>query len=141
LRRAAARGHARAARRLLRGRALRRRRGDRAEPRARARAGRGRRRHARAGMSALETRALDHCLACGARSLARVAMRYEWQGARFPAVRCRRCGMLFLSLQPAGATLASMYAAEYFDRDFRCGRSDAVAVDEAAFRAENDGLL
>src|ERR1043166_5951930 len=34
-----------------------------------------------------------------------------------------------------------MYSAEYFDRDFRCGRSDATSTDEAAFRAENDGLL
>ena len=92
-------------------------------------------------MSALETRALDHCLACGSRALARVAMRYEWQGGRFPAARCRRCGMLFLSVQPAGATLSRMYSAEYFDRDFRCGRSDATSTDEAAFRAENDGLL
>src|ERR1043166_181604 len=111
-----------------------------AEPRARSRPGGGRR-HARAGMSALETRALDHCLACGSRALARVAMRYEWQGGRFPAARCRRCGMLFLSVQPAGATLSRMYSAEYFDRDFRCGRSDATSTDEAAFRAENDGLL
>ena len=92
-------------------------------------------------MSALETRALDHCLACGARALARVAMRYEWQGGHFPAARCRRCGMLFLRVQPAGATLARMYSGEYFDRDFRCGRSDATSTDEAAFRAENDGLL
>ena len=92
-------------------------------------------------MSALETRALDHCLACGSTALARVAMCYEWQGGRFPAARCRKCSMLFLRVQPAGATLARMYSAEYFDQDFRCGRSDARATNEAAFRAENDGLL
>jgi SAM-dependent methyltransferase len=49
--------------------------------------------------------------------------------------------MLFLRIQPAGATLARMYSAEYFATDFRCGRSDAPASDEQAFRAENDGLL
>jgi SAM-dependent methyltransferase len=34
-----------------------------------------------------------------------------------------------------------MYAAEYFEQDFRCGRSEARSTDEAAFRVENDGLL
>jgi 2-polyprenyl-3-methyl-5-hydroxy-6-metoxy-1,4-benzoquinol methylase len=92
-------------------------------------------------MSAPETRALDQCLACGSKRLARVAMRYDWLGTSFPAARCRDCGMLFLRIQPAGATLARMYSAEYFEQDFRCGRSDAGATDEAAFRAENDGLL
>ena len=92
-------------------------------------------------MSALETRTLEHCLACGSKALARVAMRYEWQGTSFPAARCRMCGMLFLSVQPTGATLSRMYSAEYFEQDFRCGRSDANSTDEAAFRAENDGLL
>jgi 2-polyprenyl-3-methyl-5-hydroxy-6-metoxy-1,4-benzoquinol methylase len=92
-------------------------------------------------MSALETRALDHCLACGSRRLARAGMRYEWEGGRFPATRCRGCGMIFLAVQPVGRTLARMYSAGYYERDFRCGRSDAGAGDEAAFRAENDGLL
>lgn len=92
-------------------------------------------------MSALETRALDHCLACGSRRLARVPLRYDWQGGRFPLARCRGCGMQFLRVQPVGETLASMYSAEYFEQDFRCGRSDARPTDEVAFRAENDGLL
>ena len=92
-------------------------------------------------MSALDTRTLDHCLACGSGELSRAAMRYEWQGARFPAARCASCGMLFLRLQPVGATLASMYSAEYFEQDFRCGRSEARSTDEDAFRQENDGLL
>ena len=92
-------------------------------------------------MSALATRPLDLCLACGSRALAHVAMRYEWRGGRFPAARCRNCGMIFLRVQPVGETLASMYSAEYFEQDFRCGRSEARSTDEAAFRAENDGLL
>ena len=92
-------------------------------------------------MSALETRQLDHCLACGSRALSRAAMRYEWQGGAFPAARCSACGMLFLRVQPVGGTLARMYSAEYFEQDFRCGRSDARSTDESAFRPENDGLL
>ncbi len=92
-------------------------------------------------MSRPETRTLDHCLACDSRRLARAAMRYEWQGGRYPTARCRDCGMLFLRVQPVGETLARMYSAEYFEKDFRCGRSDARSADESAFRAENDGLL
>ena len=92
-------------------------------------------------MTAFETRALDHCLACGSRSLAGVAMGYEWQGTRFPLARCRECGMLFLRLQPTGASLTRMYSAEYFEQDFRCGRSDARSTDEAAFLQENNSLL
>lgn len=92
-------------------------------------------------MTALETRTLEQCLACGSRQIEPAAMRYEWQGASFPAAECRECGMLFLRVQPAGETLARMYSAEYFAQDFRCGRSDAPSTDEAAFRAENDGLL
>ena len=92
-------------------------------------------------MSALETRSLDSCLACGSRQIAPAAMRYEWQGGQFPAGYCAACGMLFLRVQPAGETLARMYSAEYFEQDFRCGRSEARSTDEAAFRGENDGLL
>lgn len=92
-------------------------------------------------MSVLATRTLDACLACGGTSLAPVAMHYEWEGGRFPAARCRSCGMIFLRVQPVGETLARMYAKEYFETDFRCGRSAASSTDEAAFRSENDGLL
>jgi 2-polyprenyl-3-methyl-5-hydroxy-6-metoxy-1,4-benzoquinol methylase len=92
-------------------------------------------------MTAVETRTLEHCLACGSRSIASAAMRYEWQGTRFPAAECRDCGMLFLRVQPVGESLARMYSAEYFAEDFRCGRIDAHSTDESAFRAENDGLL
>jgi len=92
-------------------------------------------------MSAPATRTLDRCLACGGKALAPLALRYEWEGAAFPAAECRACGMRFLRVQPAAATLARMYSTEYFEADFRCGRSAAPSRDEAAFRAENTGLL
>ncbi|HTR97402.1 MAG TPA: class I SAM-dependent methyltransferase [Candidatus Acidoferrales bacterium] len=92
-------------------------------------------------MSGPGTRTLDRCLACGNANLAHLALRYDWEGTRFPAARCARCGMRFLRVQPVGASLARMYSAEYFIRDFRCGRSDATSFDEAAARAENAGLL
>jgi SAM-dependent methyltransferase len=88
-----------------------------------------------------QTRTLDHCLACGGRDLARLPMRYEYRDTAFPAARCRGCGMRFLRVQPEGESLASMYAAEYFEQDFRCGRSDANAFDAAAFAEENRGLV
>jgi SAM-dependent methyltransferase len=68
-------------------------------------------------------------------------MRYDWEGAAYPAATCRACGMRFLAVQPAGETLERMYGPAYFQTDFRCGRSLVHAFDEAAFRAENAGLL
>lgn len=90
--------------------------------------------------SPLPTRTLDRCLACGGTRVAPLGMRYRFRGA-FPAARCRTCGMRFLSVQPAGEGLASLYDASYFQRDFRCGRSAADSFDEAAFRDENRALL
>jgi len=92
-------------------------------------------------VAAPATRTLDCCLACGGTRLAPLAMRYEWQGAAFPAAECGTCGMRFLRVQPVGGTLARMYSAEYFETDFRCGRSEQHSFDEDAFRAENAGLL
>lgn len=87
------------------------------------------------------TRTLDRCLGCGGTRIAPLAMRYEWQGTSFPAAECAACGLRFLAVQPVGETLARMYSAEYFQTDFRCGRSDTHSFDEAAFRSENAGLL
>lgn len=90
----------------------------------------------------MTTRTLERCLVCGhGGPFAPLAMRYEWQGTTFPAAECPRCAMRFLRVQPAGESLAAMYSAEYFETDFRCGRSERHSFDEAAFRAENAGLL
>ncbi len=88
----------------------------------------------------LATRTLDRCLACGGADLASLPLRYEFRGS-FPLAECRACGMRFLRVQPVGDSLAELYSPEYFQRDFRCGRSDAAYFDESAFRAENQGLL
>ena len=87
------------------------------------------------------TRTLDHCLACGSRAIARLPMRYEFGDQLFPAAECDTCGMLFLSVQPTGVSLASLYSAEYFAGDFRCGRSEAHSFDASAFGEENRGLV
>ena len=92
------------------------------------------------GAAALETRTLDRCLACGGTRLRALAMRYEFHGS-FPAAECLGCGMRFLRVQPAGESLARLYSAEYFQSDFRCGRSAADSFSEEAFREENRGLL
>lgn len=94
-----------------------------------------------AGATAPQTRSLGICLACGCKCPKPLAMRYEWNGLSFPAFECPACGMRGLRVQPVGETLARMYSAEYFQTDFRCGRSDTVSSDEAAFRPENDRLL
>ncbi len=92
------------------------------------------------GPGPLATRSLDHCLGCGSARLVPLPLRYEFRGA-FPLVECRDCGLRFLAVQPRGESLAELYAPEYFERDFRCGRSTSAYFTEAAFRAENDSLL
>jgi SAM-dependent methyltransferase len=87
------------------------------------------------------TRTLDHCLACGGRDLTRLPMRYEYRDISIPVAQCRTCGMRFLQIQPEGESLASMYGAEYFEQDYRCGRSEAHSFDEAAFHDEHRGLV
>ncbi len=88
----------------------------------------------------LATRTLNRCLACGGARFAPLPLRYEFRGA-FPLAECRDCGMRFLRVQPASEALAELYSSGYFERDFRCGRSDSGYFDEDAFRAENAGLL
>ena len=88
----------------------------------------------------LPVRTLDHCLSCGSKALCDLALVYEFHG-RFPLSECRACGLRFLRVQPTAAGLARLYSAEYFDRDFRCGRSAVAYDDEAAFRDENAALL
>lgn len=90
----------------------------------------------------MKTRTLARCLACGHEGGFRpLAMKYLWDGVEFPAAECPACAMRFLRVQPEGESLAALYSAEYFETDFRCGRSDTHSFDEASFRAENDGLL
>jgi SAM-dependent methyltransferase len=88
----------------------------------------------------LPHRSLDRCLSCGNTRLARLPLRYEFRGS-YPLVECAACGLRFLAVQPAGAGLAELYGASYFERDFRCGRSAGDSFREEAFRDENRGLL
>ncbi len=88
----------------------------------------------------LPVRTLERCLACGSGRLRDLALVYAFRG-RFPAAECRDCGMRFLRVQPTREGLAELYSSTYFERDFRCGRSDSDYFAEDAFRAENAGLL
>ncbi len=83
---------------------------------------------------------LERCLSCGGTRLAPLALRYEFRGS-FPLVACASCGLRFLAVQPAPDSLAELYSAEYFERDFRCGRSATAVYDEAMYREEDRGLL
>lgn len=87
------------------------------------------------------TRTLDRCLVCGAADLARMPFRYEFADTRFPGCRCRRCGMIFLSVQPTGAFLESLYTEQYFEQDYRCGRVAGLGFEASSFVDENRGLL
>jgi SAM-dependent methyltransferase len=88
----------------------------------------------------LPVRTLDSCVACGGERLRPLPLVYEFRGS-FPLVECDDCGLRFLRVQPAGEGLAALYSADYFESDFRCGRSDVAYASEEAFAAENDGLL
>lgn len=92
------------------------------------------------GLTPLLTRTLDHCPACTSVRLMALPLHYEHRG-RFPLAECRDCRLRFLSVQPAPEALAELYGTGYFERDFRCGRSDSGYFSEEAFRAENRGLL
>ena len=92
------------------------------------------------GHAPILVRALDSCVACGGDALRPLPLVYEFRG-RFPLVECDDCGLRFLRVQPAAEGLASLYDSGYFQRDYRCGRSDVAYASEEAFRAENDGLL
>ena len=83
---------------------------------------------------------LDHCLACGSDRIGRLPLRYEFRGS-FPAAVCRACGMRFVRVQPAAEALRELYGSGYFQRDFRCGRSESEYFCEDAFRTENEDLL
>jgi SAM-dependent methyltransferase len=93
------------------------------------------------GRDPIRTRTLDRCLACGGSELKPLAFRYRHRGATFPLVECRICGMRFLGVQPSPEALPELYDAAYFQDDYRCGRAATGAFDEAAYRAEDDGLL
>jgi SAM-dependent methyltransferase len=88
----------------------------------------------------LATRTLAACVSCGGRELRALPLAYEFRG-RFPLVECAGCGLRFLGVQPVGESLAGLYSAEYFERDFRCGRSAVAYASGEAFRAENESLL
>ncbi len=92
------------------------------------------------GPAPLATRALASCVSCGGRDFRALPVRYEFRGS-FPLVECSGCGLRFLAVQPAGESLAGLYSAEYFESDFRCGRSAVAYASGEAFRAENDALL
>jgi SAM-dependent methyltransferase len=88
----------------------------------------------------LPVRTLDSCVACGGTTLRPLPLVYEFHGS-FPLVECDDCGLRFLRVQPTGEGLSALYSADYFESDFRCGRSDVAYASEEAFAAENDGLL
>jgi 2-polyprenyl-3-methyl-5-hydroxy-6-metoxy-1,4-benzoquinol methylase len=92
------------------------------------------------GATTLETRTLDRCLACGSTRLDPLAMRYEFHGS-FPAAECTDCGMRFLRVQPTVDSLARLYSAEYFESEFRSGRTEVSSFAEDAFHDENRSLL
>jgi hypothetical protein len=62
------------------------------------------------------------CPSCGGRTFRDLPFAYEYQGATFPGGECTNCGLRGLTVQPAPAEFAAMYARGYFaGGDVRCG--------------------
>ena len=75
-------------------------------------------------MTSFPFRDLDACLLCASRDLRPQPFAYEFEGVRFPGVKCGRCGFVFLRRQPVGEGFARMYDAKYFESDYHCGHED-----------------
>jgi len=54
------------------------------------------------------------CVACGGTDFARAPFHYVWEGRRFEAWRCRRCGLTTIEPKPNDEELTRLYAADYF---------------------------
>lgn len=48
---------------------------------------------------------------------------YRFNGRWLQAVACSVCGLIFLHPRPSDSEVQSLYSAEYFSGDFRCGHS------------------
>ncbi|MDI6807410.1 MAG: class I SAM-dependent methyltransferase [Candidatus Eisenbacteria bacterium] len=77
------------------------------------------------------------CPLCSSEILKNLPFEYLYLSKRFPAVKCRRCGVAFLSRKPKEAELEIMYGKSYFDGDFRCGHSGEYFGSEIHMRAGN----
>jgi len=71
---------------------------------------------------------ITQCPLCGSGELTRLPFEYWYQFERYPASKCRACGLVFLSVQPDRETLNEMYDADYFESDFRCGSEPAAGL-------------
>jgi 2-polyprenyl-3-methyl-5-hydroxy-6-metoxy-1,4-benzoquinol methylase len=77
------------------------------------------------------------CPLCRSEVLKNLPFEYLYLSKRFPAVRCKRCGVAFLSRAPDESDLESMYGKSYFDGDFRCGHSGEYFAGENQMKAGN----
>lgn len=75
-------------------------------------------------LPAFSTRELIHCPLCGSSDLPTARFTYFFNGVNYPAVRCARCGLTFLSRQPTDESLLRLYDADYFNMDYHCGHDE-----------------
>jgi SAM-dependent methyltransferase len=81
------------------------------------------------------------CPLCASAHLCDIPFGYRFEGGWLQAVRCRTCGIIFLSPQPNAQQLTSLYSREYFEGDFRCGH-EGTYFNEATLKGLVDrGLL
>ena len=81
------------------------------------------------------------CPVCVSRSLREVPFGYRFEGEWLQALRCRACGIIFISPQPTAEQLSSLYGRNYFDGDFRCGHEGTYFSEETLKELVDRGLL
>ncbi|KPJ61233.1 MAG: hypothetical protein AMJ46_02720 [Latescibacteria bacterium DG_63] len=82
------------------------------------------------------TKSVRRCPLCGSEAFKRLPFEYAYAGTSFPGTKCRKCGLMFVSVQPNREMLEEMYDAAYFESDFRCGSAPAAYFDSEETFAE-----
>jgi SAM-dependent methyltransferase len=84
---------------------------------------------------------LAACPSCGGHTFRDLPFEYEYRGATFPGGECAQCGLRGLTVQPAPAEFAVMYARGYFEGgDARCGHVGDYFAERPALLADGARL-
>lgn len=89
----------------------------------------------------MTTVASPACPVCSAPGSVPVPFGYDFQATWLQCIRCTRCGVMFLHPMPSDDQIATLYAREYFEGDFRCGHEGSCFTDPGRAALAGGGLL
>ena len=81
------------------------------------------------------------CRVCASTRLVEEPFGYRFNSRWLGGLRCRDCGIIFLSPQPTPEDLRRLYSAEYFEQDYRCGHTGSYFDDQTLAALVDDALL